>query len=1157
VVIADLAVQGPMVVPETGALTVQTIVTRDGSDSASLEIYSEDPESPDSWRLHASATIDRSAQGTVPQAVGIDPAAAVTVDASDYYARLGAAGVDYGTAFRAISDADRTDGASRATLTVPASVAAEARQHQLHPAVVDSCLQALGLAFPATASDAIYLPMGVERYSIVGTPSARMVCHASVRNDGIGETVIGDVVLTDADSGADVAHLSGIRFKRASSARLNTEHDRNLLYELAWRPLSVDADVPVDNAEVVIVGARAGLAAEISTALTHRGSRVAMIEAGEAIAFPDNSNPLRVINVLDSHDRTGSSADDARERSGQLLSLLQSLGNRSRGPADSRTTLSVVTRGAHAVTLDDVASPGDAAVWALGRVAAVEYPSLACRLIDVAPGAAIPALLAALFGHQSEREIAVRAGGLHAPRLVASAHDTRARSQEQACTLEISTRGVLEGLELRPAEPEPPRAGEVQLRVEATGLNFRDVLNAMGMYPGDAGPLGSECVGIVTGLGDGVSGVSIGDRVMAMTTRGFSTYAISKPGLLSRVPAGMRIEDAATIPIAFLTAGYALQTLAGMKAGERVLIHAAAGGVGLAAVQLAQRAGAEIFATAGSPEKRDFLRRLGIRHVMDSRTTEFAEEIRRTTHGDGIDIVLNSLTGDAIDKSLGVLRAGGRFIEIGKTDLWTPERVAELAPGVSYQVLYLGDECVRVPDEIEAMLRALVHAFEAGDLRPLPARVFPLDQVEQAFRFMAQARHIGKVVVLQRTATPDIRRDGSYVVTGGTSGLGLKTAEWLIDGGAGHVVVAGRRAPAGAAAESLASLRARGARITVLQEDVSNRDAVDRILSAAAREGLRLAGIFHAAGVIDDGMLAQQTSERFDAVFAPKASAAWHLHEATRDTPLDFFVLYSAGAALFGSPGQGAYAAANGFLDALAHFRTAHGLPATSINWGPWAEVGMAARLGARDHERWAAQGLRMIQPAEGLRALESAIGRRAPQLAALAVDWNTFLADGSDARDQPLLRELARATASPQTADRRRSITAAIEDADPADRLELLRAHIRDQVQKVLAVDGEVITDTQGLMDLGMDSLMSVELSNRLKTSLGKSLPTTLAFEYPTVSALTAYLSELLGIVAAPAAGDGAPDRQNHDSLTEEVAGLSEEEAALSLEAELQNAGY
>ena len=348
----------------------------------------------------------------------------------------------------------------------------------------------------------------------------------------------------------------------------------------------------------------------------------------------------------------------------------------------------------------------------------------------------------------TEDQVAVRGDTRFVARL--APRKIEARTDSSAATpvrLEIAKRGALDQLVLRPVLQPEPGAGQVVIRVQAAGLNFRDVLNTLGMYPGDAGGLGQECAGTIIAVGAGVSALSVGDSVMAMAYDSLGTFAMAKAALTVRMPSRLSFIEAATLPITFATAEYALNHLAHLKAGDRVLIHAAAGGVGLAAVQVCMRAGATVFATAGSPAKRDFLRSLGVQHVYDSRTLDFADQILSDTDGTGVDVVLNSLTGAAIPRSLDVLATGGRFLEIGKRDILDPQQVAALGRAIDYHIIYLGDVAEREPDLVGRILQDIAAAVAAEVLAPLPLRAFALADAAEAFRYMAQARHIGKVVL--------------------------------------------------------------------------------------------------------------------------------------------------------------------------------------------------------------------------------------------------------------------------------------------------------------------------------------------------------------------------------------------------------------------------
>ena len=511
-------------------------------------------------------------------------------------------------------------------------------------------------------------------------------------------------------------------------------------------------------------------------------------------------------------------------------------------------------------------------------------------------------------------------------------------------------------------------------------------------------------------------------------------------------------------------------------------MHAVTGGVGMAATQIALRAGAIVYGTAGTASKRALAKRLGVHFASDSRSLTFVDDILRETNGEGVDIVLNSLAGRFIPASLGLVRQGGTFVEIGKTDIWNAETVAENYPGVQYHPLYLGDVASADPAMMRARLGDILGEMEEGGaLKPLPQTVFRFDEAEHAFRYVAQGLHTGKVVLTQQCGVA-IRRDGAYVLTGGLTGLGLTTARWLAAQGAGGILLLGRRAPNQEALSAIAEMEASGTRVLAAQVDVGDTTSLAAALSEARQMG-PIRGVIHAAGVLDDGMLSEQTPERFARVMAPKVRGGWALHSLTLADPLDFFILFSSGAALLGSPGQANYAAANGFLDGLAHHRRARGLPALSINWGSWAEVGMAAGVGADHHRRWSAMGLEMITPKFGMDMLAEMMASGAgPQVAAVPLVRTRL-----PARLAPFYRELVTGQAAQADQPLQIDIIGDLRSAEASERQSMLNAFLADQVQRALALPASQAVDRhESLLNLGMDSLMAMELRNRLLSTIG-----------------------------------------------------------------------
>jgi acyl carrier protein len=469
------------------------------------------------------------------------------------------------------------------------------------------------------------------------------------------------------------------------------------------------------------------------------------------------------------------------------------------------------------------------------------------------------------------------------------------------------------------------------------------------------------------------------------------------------------------------------------------------------------------------------------------------------------------------------------------------------------------------PDDhpmVQRMLADLLQGFADRTLTPLNRRVFPLAEATDAFRFMAQAKHIGKVLLQvsqTQAAGATVRPDATYVVTGGLGALGLAVAERLVADGARHLVLVGRREPDAPAAAVVTRLRESGAQIVIAGADISRADDVLRVF-AEARAGMPpIRGIVHAAGVLDDGLLAQQSWERFETVLASKLAGAWNLHVQSRGLDLDFFVLFSSMVSLFGAPGQGNYAAANAFLDGLAHFRRAWGLPALSVNWGPWAGAGMAGRVSERDRQRWKAEGYGTIPPSEGVtllvRLLRQAGG---PGIAVLPIDWPTLFRQFSAGSEPPMLAELAAGYAKPAAAKTvRRRLAQELEGIAPNRRRAAVAAFLHTEAVKVLGLGAAVELDPrQPLNELGLDSLMAVELRNAIAGALERTLPATLLFKHPTLEGLSDFvMGQIGGDAQAPQRAEPAAEAEpKGDADAAAVAGMSDEEARDLLARELES---
>lgn len=1217
-----IAFKEALFLPDEGSQTVQTITTVEMTGRAAFQISSR---SGPTWTTHATGAI-RLGEAISPIVPGtldrLRAQCSEAIDPADIYHNLQARGLEYGPSFRGASQVWRGDGEAIARLRLPESETRHA--FGVHPVLLDAAFQLLAAALPQAEDHAAYVPVYLSHLRMFAKPPSEVWAYARLSKE-----LEADFWLL-SESGEGLLEATGLRVQRldreeeAESNQLN-----DWLYDIEWQQLpsysppesggefpSLDHSVAGQRGCWLLFSDRHGIGAALGDRMEAAGETCIRVAPGPRYlmeapgryqldpARPEEfrrllrealgAQPIPCRGVLHLWSLSSPSSPSGLD-AGTALAEQQTLGCVSvfhlvqalaqAGWRDA-PRLWLVTAGAQAVEPSADVSVAQAPLWGLGRAIAHEHSELRSTCVDLsrAPALAeVEALAREVRLDGREDQIALRGELRYGARLrrcqlpeVAKAAVNRVPAGGRSFALEIDTPGILDHLTLRAAERRVPGPGEVEIQVYSAALNFLDVLSAMGLRPNTTAAepvrLGGECAGAISALGEGVAGLSVGDAVVALAPGAFRSFVTVPATFVVRKPGHLSFEEAASIPIAFMTASYALEHLSRLAAGGRVLIHSATGGVGLAAVQLAQVAGAEIFATAGSEEKREFLRSIGIRHVMDSRTPAFVEEILAATEGRGVDVVLNSLTGEAIPRSLSVLAPFGRFVEIGKRDIYENKQIG-LAP-FRKNLSYFAVDLARMIDERPAGIRSLLcdvlERADAGVLKPLPIQVYPIGEAVNAFRDMAQATHIGKITMTLRhpdaliiaAAEPQpgiqgIHADGSYLITGGLGGLGLAVAQWLVTHGARHLVLAGRGGASHAAQEAVASMVRTGAEVRIMQADVSKEEQVVRLLAEIEAGMPRLCGIVHAAGVLDDGLLLQLDEHRLRKVMAPKIQGAWNLHAQTLGKPLDFFVLFSSVAAWLGSPGQSNYAAANAFLDALAQHRRAQGLPALSMNWGPWSDVGLAAAEANRG-ARLAFRGIVSLTPRQGVDAFGQLLGHDGAQIGIMALNLRQWRQFYPKIAGMPLVANLI------QEEDRvgvpRASVSSfreALLAAVPSRRASILETHVKEHLAQVLRLAPSRIDTRMPLRSLGIDSLMALELRNRLEAALALTLSATLVWNYPTITSLVPYLAERLGIGLETAAETtaSAPELSATPSAEAEAAELdqlSESEMAELLAREL-----
>jgi len=823
----------------------------------------------------------------------------------------------------------------------------------------------------------------------------------------------------------------------------------------------------------------------------------------------------------------------------------------------AKLRIDLVTRGAQATGRQIDVALAQGAVIGLMRVIANELPNFTCRAIDLPPlsSSADGSLLwNELHQKDAEREIAFR-GESRYVRRISRGLAPREQELDRAVPLRLESRerGLLDSLKFVPFTPPACGPGEVLIDVMAAGMNFRDVLKALALYPAetaDARVFGDEVAGVIKAVGKGVTHVKPGDSVFGLAVFGLATQSMARAGDVRLMPKGLTYEEAATLPVVFMTSWHALDTVARMRAGETILIHAGAGGVGMAAIQIAHHLNADVIASAGSPAKRALLEVLGVKHVIDSRRADFAEDVMEITRGKGVDVVLNALSAEAIPMGLSCLAQFGRFIEIGKRDIYQNSRIPlwPLRKNASFHVvamdaIFSGNEA-----QTQELLGKVAEMIENKALHPLPFRSFPACRIDAAFRLMAQGKHTGKVIVsfpesfVARHGEPQpapfvVNPDGCYLITGAFGGFGRVLAEWLADCGAKHLVLTGRSGAATPAAETfLTKIRSRGVEVNVMKADAGSPDDVKRVLTEISAAGHPLKGVFHLAMVIDDAPISVLDRERMHRVLAPKAHGAWLLHQGTRDFPLDCFVMFSSISSIFGNAAQANYAAANAFQDSLAHHRRANGLPALVINWGALGGEGYVAR-NERVAEFLSRQGTTPLTPSEVVILMETFLNSGTIQALSMRVDWTKWRQ--SFRQESPLLGHIfAAGVEGPETAGAKSDWRVKIEAAAPADRIDVIGLAVRDVVGSVLRVKPEGLRLDQPLTDLGLDSLMAVEIESSIENSIGVALPPASLMKARTIGQIALLISEHMGggvtNVPVAAAEPESSDKVNLEALSD-----------------------
>ncbi|WP_079657057.1 SDR family NAD(P)-dependent oxidoreductase, partial [Mycobacteroides abscessus] len=1122
------------------------------------------------WTAHANGRLVEANLGSKRIDVPARSANDRVFDGEDVYKGLSAVGLSYGPAFQRIQSVRIGSAGCVAQLASPESVSAQ--RHAVHPALADAALQCIAvllaarpeLDIPPTA----HVPASIDRVRLYGEVPEDPIAVVEITST---QPLCANAYLASREGEVALA-MTGVTLRPVGSASTPLSELEQYFYEPRWEPLEEEiegqpaptvtapaprpANVIVEIAQVplaVAEGARRAAAAGVAVLNADTVEKANL--AGTFADALDRDEFLRVLVTV-------GSGKSAVENVAGLVTVAQSL----RMVMEAETERGVVSPDVQVVLVSKNAflAPGDrdldldqAALVGARRVLANEQHPAKWSLVDLPAAASAEEVTAEIGAMNRAEEVAVRQGlrwtqrmRRSLPELVAPWEEPfEPTDPEVAYEVQIPDTRTLKDIKLRACDRIEPGPRQVEVRVETVGLNYKDPLKVLGILTErELGKTyfklepGMEGFGVITRVGSQVTEVRVGESI-----------AVAERGLLRRyltfdLDGGAAWEPIADVhlrrdefdPLAvgsgvpFFTAGYAFYKLADVRPGETVLIHGAAGGMGMAAVQVAANMGAVVYATAGSEERRRAVLDLGATAAFDSRSVGFVDDILQITEGRGVDVIYNSLPGEMIAQNFAVAGEFCRIIEIGKADIYFGG-ATDLKPfsgNLSFHSIDM-DRMLRLRPEIfRELRRECTEMLTAGKLTPLPYTRFPIEEVVGAFEAVFRAEHMGRIVLDLRDQTPTllprksepvpVRPGHSYLITGGFGGFGLATARSLARAGATHLILASRSgATTEVARAQIEALRAADVDVWEEQVDISDYDQVADLIAKVEASGHPLRGVFHAAAVAHDEVIADISAESLRKVFGPKVQGALNLDKATRehDVPLDHFVLYSSISGLIGIVPQLTYAAANSVLDGLAASRRAAGLPALSVSWGAMSGGGMAesdAIVKFLD-----SVGLRRLNMDMGAAFMRECSRFPLSHVAIAGIDWGvlrTPLPSTAKSTRFAHLSAEAAAVSNEQAAFRAAVLALPEEERGPMVTKELAK-----ELANVLKVDVDSIDPKGPIADLGIDSLMAVEFAARAGKQLNIQIS---AFQFTPDLTLEAVGARVALLIAQ---GVGDPD---HDGM-------------------------
>lgn len=1191
---------------------VQLLMSMERKNSLRFELFSADADEngQNSWEYHCEGYAllfnDEQAISSVHKLLnsGFDDYP-VHVMKETHYQMMQAAGIMYGPRFQGVEEIWANTSIAVGKVNPDERLKKSSSKYHFHPAILDACFQVCmaSLTVSEDGAQETYLPAEIGTFYLSPGSLFDRSLWVLVENEGSNapgqEAYTRNIKICD-ETGVVLAVAEGFVFKKLKEQ--NKREVKDTFYKIRWEKAKpVDKESNIERKRTWLVFENQPLISDelAVSANAYEHQLISVADADTFLIRYEGEDMLVELNMKEREDFVKlftvleekhisitdvvfarglsidmSSRQDAENNSMSLIYLIQAMDTFKWSVYPK---LFIVTSAAQQVIKNEMPNPFAALLLGISRVAFHEHTEFGCTRIDLSsrPQDDKKLLNSLFYAATEEKEYAVRDNDLYVPRLnhydipettelQRTALRTLPASAADSFQFVTDEPGTFDNITIREVHRVEPGDDQIEVEVAATGLNFMNVMSALGIYPGYPRGflcLGIEFTGVVRRTGKSVKDMKPGDRVIGLSPEYdcMGKYAICKSLQAVKIPDQIQYLDAATIAVAYGTAYACLVVYGNLKKGERVLIHSATGGVGLAAIQIAMNAGAEIYATAGSEEKREMLRKMGVKYVMNSHTLDFAKEIRTYTNGEGIDVVLNSLTGEAMYQSMKLLRGFGRFLEIGKKDIYENSNLKMdiFKESISYTFFDLHKMLNERPELVRGYLEGVMHHFSNGDYKPIPKTVFAASDFLEGFNKMARGQHVGKIVfdmndpaLMIEPVKRIFSADGTYMVTGGMGGLGFALVKWMCTKGASNIVLTGRNMPDAEMKNEIDALTAnKKININILTGDISNRQDVDSILQKIRTTMPPLKGVFHAAGMLSDSSIAKLDEVTFKKPLASKVQGTINLHEATRPDELTYFVLFSSVASSLGSMGQANYVAANAFMDSLSKLRQSMNLPVNCINWGPVAEIGLAAQDDNRGN-RLEKEGIASFTTDDYLESMELVLTRNLSDVNIFDFNYTKWVENNPSYAIDKMLSNLA-VSELPVTEN---SFVNELKNAASGPQaLMMMQEQLREILGGILKASPSKIDVDLPFANMGLDSLMAIQLRNKLQKLLGIQVPITTFWNYPRVSLLSRHLIEMLGLNSeAPAAAE--TDAVEEIGIDELVQQMSDTDMISELDKELKD---